>query len=202
MRGFSNFLAGFFVAALFFVGMQVSAQQVAGCPTPTPIPTLKTGEVRPTASLGIGDRANPVPLGTSIRVVNGDGFEYVLAIGEVLRGESALRLAQNWNKSNKVPVDPTKELLIVSIEYEILKGPSGKNLRFSNVNDFKTISNNQVMNYAEIYNPDFNVAGLEVFSGAKGKFYQPLIVFKNDPAPLISHNTKYDGSGGVYFSTK
>ena len=164
--------------------------------TPTSENTLAP-EATPTVE--VGTRANPVPFGIPHPVVFNNDIVFTLTITKTIRGQEAFNVIYSANMYNDPAPEGQEYILYYGIVNYLTSNNPDKILEISDSN-FKSISNNQIIDYPWLVlpKPEFN---LKLFQGGLGEGYFALLVYKDDPSPLISLGANiYDNANRIYFS--
>ncbi|TBL80212.1 DUF4352 domain-containing protein [Paenibacillus thalictri] len=148
-------------------------------------------------------RTNPGKMGSAFNYdVDSllDSYKGTISIDAVIRGEEAWKKVYTDNKFNSKPKDGYEYLLAkVSIKVDENK-KEGAKIDISSVNF--TLVSSEGRDYEQV------IASLEpgirtsLYSGASHSGWVAFQVKKDDASPVITFGRKYDGTGGVWFSTK
>jgi hypothetical protein len=167
--------------------------------------TVVLGEGQPAApASGQSSRSNPAKIGAKINYsADGvfDNYKIVLSVDETIRGEEAWKKISEANRFNSKPKDGNEYVMAkISVKVDAI-GKEGAKLDISPI-DFTMVSSegkdyNSVLGVA--FDPDIRSS---LYAGASHTGWAVFEISKDDPNPVIAYGRKYDGSGGVWFSTK
>ncbi|CAG7651693.1 DUF4352 domain-containing protein [Paenibacillus allorhizosphaerae] len=148
-------------------------------------------------------RSNPAPIGQKVDFTVNDllnDYSGTLSVDQVIRGEEAWKMISSANKLNNSPKDGYEYVLAkVSIKVSSSKNKD-KQIDVSPV-DFSMISSEgKDYERAIVVEPSPTVR-TKLYEGASHTGWAAFLVKKDDQNPVISYGRKYDGSGGVWFST-
>ena len=173
--------------------------------------TVQIGEPEENASIATSSsssKGTPAPsaIGTGVKIENDDGqgkFTATIKVVEVLRGENAL------SKIERIDRDASEGYEIALVKISVTIDSIERNV--SDKDDgvcvydvsFKTYTkNNEKIDETPVVsepNPVWvNNTLLKVGDTKEG--YNAFIVKKDDPAPKLGYNVKYDGTGGYWFA--
>lgn len=161
----------------------------------------EVGNTAPVAQAGNYSRTNPAPINTvqQIAVESYSGnYSAAVRVIEVIRGEAAANLIKGANMFNSES-GAGKEYIVAKIAVSIMTVDGDKAIDVNKYN-FKCFSGNN-----EEYDLPFVIApepelSTSLYAGGNTEGFVVFEVNKNDPAPKIAYGTKYDGSGGLWFS--
>lgn len=157
--------------------------------TKKPIPTAKQAIPTRDPNSEFGKRSNPFPLGTPFEGVYDDEMSITLTISKVIRGSHTGQLGLDTSRYNQEAVEGQEYLLTyVVLNFIESKDPDG--LLEIKGYDFKSVSNNKVMEIIYITDPepDFDC---ELYVGGSCEGWITFLVYKNDPSPLIRFEDEF-----------
>ena len=172
-------------------------------PTPEPTPTVKP-TVKPTPtpvkSKELATRENPFEMLERLLITEKDGTKYSMYVMDVIRGSAAAQKIANENRFNK-KADYGKEFVIVAVGFELIKseGPYYMNdFLFDMVSENGVLYDTYNSRPTIVLEPELSSV---IYEGGKTGGYIVFEIDKDDKAPLLVYDMKYDGTGGLWFKT-
>lgn len=146
-------------------------------------------------------RTNPAPIGTaqSIQIDNWlDKYNASVVILEATRGAEAYNMLKKANQFNS-PADEGMEYVLVKARVSINSVAEDKAVSLNSYSFDAYSADNVEYKSAFAVAPDPQFSG-NVFAGGTLEGYFAVQVSQSDKAPKLVFGSKYDGSGGIWFS--
>jgi hypothetical protein len=127
----------------------------------------------------------------------GEDQEFSLALTDAVRGPEAWNRILQENQFNDKPL-AGMEYLLVFVKLTYARGPSDKQLQFDKY-IFHAVSKQEVIDVPSLVlpEPEFDVS---FFPGASGGGWVALMVYEDDPDPLLVAWAERS-AGGFFFAT-
>lgn len=146
-------------------------------------------------------RKNPAPIGT-VQHIQVDNFvekyNASVVILEATRGTDAYNMLKEANQFNPAAKEGM-EYIVVKARVSINSVSEDKAVSLSSYSFDAYSSDNVEYDSAFVVDPDPQFSG-SVYEGGTLEGYFAVQVSQSDKAPKLSFGTKYDGSGGIWFS--
>ena len=162
--------------------------------------SIPTSAPEPTPTTLLGARLNPMPMGQPFNGIF-DGTKYFdIAITRVIRGQEANQMVKSANMFNEDPPQGQEYLLAYAVLNYLTCDDSDTLLQVDFTN-FEAVSNNQIIETPwGIVEPEPSF-DLKLYPEGTGEGWILLLVFSDDPAPIISFGAMFDSSNRFFFST-
>jgi hypothetical protein len=146
-------------------------------------------------------RKNPAPIRTSQTIKVSDfseEYSATVTIEEVIRGIKAWNKIEDANMFNDEAGDEY-EYILAKIKVSIDSVKDDKAISISKYNFDCYSIDNVKYDSASVVTPE-PILSTDIYEGGSKTGYAVFRVKKTDAAPKLSFGTKYDGTGGIWFS--
>ncbi|OMF54678.1 hypothetical protein BK138_16095 [Paenibacillus rhizosphaerae] len=175
-----------------------------GSSSSTQAPPTQTQTPPTTPSTATATKSNPAKLNQTVNFTTKSAlntFEGTVSIDEILRGDAAWKQIEQANMFND-PAPDGYEYILAKASIKITK--NSKPDTAVDVTDYLL---SLISSDGREYDRELVVAPeptfrSKLYEGASNTGWVVLTVKKTDTAPLIAFGRNYDGTGGVWFSTK